>query len=176
MKELDEILKDEVRKALVSDEKVIERLCANYIENILAYIRKSKVKNKFTGRDEPPNERLMRSIEEKISVPDQGVDDFRRTIAAFIGDMANSDKKFRWDSNSELKKALEAKLFEDTKDHIKLSALNVSEATVVQPDIQEKIDQIKKRLIDQYGYNDKSASDVLDYVGSLFARTSSSDD
>jgi serine protein kinase len=176
MKELDEILKDEVRKALVGDEKVIERLCANYIENILAYIRKSKVKNKFTGRDEPPNERLMRSIEEKISVPDQGVDDFRRTIAAFIGDMANSDKKFRWDSNSELKKALEAKLFEDTRDHIKLSALNVSEATVVQPDIQEKIDQIKKRLIDQYGYNDKSASDVLDYVGSLFARTSSSDD
>lgn len=176
IKELDEILKDEVRKALVGDEKVIERLCANYIENILAYIRKSKVKNKFTGRDEPPNERLMRSIEKKIDVPDQGVDDFRRTIAAFIGDLANSDKKFRWDSNSELKKALEAKLFEDTKDHIKLSALNISEATVVAPDIKSKIDDIKKRLIDQYGYNEKSASDVLDYVGSLFSRNSSSED
>jgi serine protein kinase len=170
IKEFNKILMDEVRKALVGDEKVIERLCANYIENILAYIRKSKVKNKFTGRDEPPNERLMRSIEEKIGIPDQGVDDFRRTIAAFIGDMANSDKKFRWDSNPELKQALQDKLFEDTQDHIKLSTLNVSEATVVQPDIQEKIDQIKKRLIDQYGYNERSASDVLDYVGSLFAQ------
>jgi serine protein kinase len=67
-------------------------------------------------------------------------------------------------------------LFEDTRDHIKLSALNVSESTVTTPDVQEKIDAIKKRLIDQYGYNDKSASDVLDYVGSLFARTSASED
>ena len=176
VKELDEILKDEVRKALVGDEKVIERLCANYIECIMAYIRKSKIKNKLTGRDEPPNERLMRSIEEKIGIPDQGVDDFRRMIAAFIGDLATDGKKFKWDSNPDLKKALEAKLFEDTRDHIKLSALNVSEATVVAPDVQDKIDAIKKRLIDQYGYNDKSASDVLDYVGSLFARTAMDED
>ena len=73
-------------------------------------------------------------------------------------------------SNPLLKKALEAKLYEDTKDHIKLSALNVSGATVVQPDLQEKIDAIKTRLIKQYGYNEQSASDVLDYVGSIFAR------
>lgn len=176
IKELDEILKDEVRKALTGDEKAIERLCANYIDNVMAYIKKSKVKNPYTQRDEPPNERLMRSIEEKIDVPDQGVDDFRRMIAAFIGDLANSGKKFRWDSNPELKKALEAKLFEDTKDHIKLSALHLSGATTVSPDLQEKIDAIKKRLIDQYGYNDKSASDVLDYVGSIFARGDMSKD
>jgi serine protein kinase len=176
IKELDEILKDEVRKALTGDEKAIERLCANYIDNVMAYIKKSKVKNPFTLRDEPPNEKLMRSIEEKIDVPDQGVDDFRRMIAAFIGDLAVSNKKFRWDSNPELKKALEAKLFEDTKDHIKLSALNLSGATTVSPDLQDKIDAIKKRLIDQYGYNEKSATDVLDYVGSIFARTEVSED
>lgn len=176
VKELDEILKDEVRKALVGDEKVIERVCANYIECIMAYIRKSKIKNKLTGRDEPPNERLMRSIEEKIGIPDQGVDDFRRMIAAFIGDLAIDGKKFKWDSNPDLRKALEAKLFEDIRDHIKLSALNVSESTVVAPDVQDKIDAIKKRLIDQYGYNEQSASDVLDYVGSLFARTAMEED
>ncbi len=167
--ELNEILKDEVRKALTGDEKAIERLCANYIDNIMAYIKKAKVKNLYTKRDEPPNERLMRSIEEKIDVPDTGVDDFRRMIAAFIGDLATSNKKFRWDSNPELKKALQDKLFEDVKDHIKLSALDVSGASTVQPDLQEKIDAIKKRLIDQYGYNEKSATDVLSYIGSLFA-------
>lgn len=168
IRELDEILKDEVRKALTGDEKAIERLCTNYIDNIMAYIKKAKVRNPFTHRDEPANERLMRSIEEKIDVPDQGVGDFRRMIAAFIGDLANQGKKFRWDSNPELKKALEAKLFEDTKDHIKLSALHISGASTVSPDLQEKIDAIKKRLIDQYGYNEKSARDVLDYVGSLY--------
>lgn len=71
---------------------------------------------------------------------------------------------------SSIKKALESKLFEDTKDHIKLSALNIKGATVVDKEIQEKIDAVKKRLINQYGYNEKSATDVLDYCGSIFAR------
>ncbi len=169
IKELEEILKDEVRRALTGDEKAIIRLCTNYIDNVMAYIRKSKVKNPFTQREESPNERLMRSIEEKIDVPETNIDSFRRMIAAFIGDMAHEKKEFRWDSNQELKKALEAKLYEDTKDHIKISALNISGASTVQPDLQEKIDAIKKRLIDNYGYNDKSATDVLNFVSSIYS-------
>lgn len=169
-KELDQILKTEVQKALVGDETAIERLCGNYIDNVMAYIDGTKIKNPFTEQDQEPDERLMRSIEEKIDVPEVGADDFRRSLAAFIGHLAHSGKQFRWDSNPQLKKALEAKLFEDTKDHIKLSALNIKGATVVDKDVQEKIDSVKKRLIDQYGYNEQSATDVLDYVGSIFAR------
>jgi len=170
MKELDEILKKEVQEALVGDESAVIRLCTNYIDNLMAFINKAKVKNPYTGKDQEPDERLMRSIEEKIDIPEQGVDDFRRGIAAFIGDLAVKKEEFRWDSNPQLKKALEAKLFEDTKDHIKLSALHVSGATVVDPDIQEKIDAIKQRLVKHKGYNEQSATDVLDYVGSIFAR------
>lgn len=170
MKELDEILKKEVQEALVGDKTAIIRLCANYIDNVMAYINKSKVKNPYTGKDQEPDERMMRAIEEKIDIPEQGVDDFRRGIAAFIGDLAVKKIEFTWDSNPRLKKALQDKLFEDTKDHIKLSALHVSGAVVVEPDIQEKIDAIKQRLIQEKGYNDQSATDVLDYVGSLFSR------
>lgn len=170
MKELDEILKSEVQKALVGDEDAIIRLCSNYIDNVMAYIKKAKVINPYTGQEQEPDERLMRAIEEKIDIPEVGADDFRRSLAAFIGNLAHEKKTFKWDSNPQLKKALEAKLFEDTKDHIKLSALNVSGATVVDADLQEKIDAIKSRLIKQYGYNEKSATDVLDYVGSIFAR------
>ena len=170
VKKLTEILKAEVQKALVGDEDAIIRLCSNYIDNIMAYINKSKIKDPITGQDRKPDERLMRSIESKIDIPEPGADDFRRQIAAFIGDLAVKQKQFRWDSNPKLKKALEAKLFEDVKDTIKLSALNVSGATVVDKDIQEKIDAIKTRLIKQYGYNERSATDVLDFVGSIFAR------
>ena len=169
-KELDEILKQEVQRALVGDEDAIIRLCANYIDNIMAYINDAKIQNPYTGQDMEPDDRLMRSIEEKIDIPEIGADDFRRMLAAFIGNLAHEGKEFKWDSNPQLKKALEAKLFEDTKDHIKLSALNVKGATVVDPDIQDKIDAIKRRLIEQNGYNEKSATDVLDYVGSIFAR------
>ena len=169
-KELDDILKNEVQKALVGDEKAIERLCGNYIDNVMAYINGTKIKNPFTEQDQEPDERLMRSIEEKIDIPEVGADDFRRMLAGFIGHLAHSGKEFRWDSNPQLKKALEAKLFEDTKDHIKLSALDIKGAAVVDKDIQEKIDAVKKRLIDSYGYNEKSATDVLTYVASIFAR------
>lgn len=175
LKELNSILMDEVRKALIGDEKAIIRLCANYIDNLMAYINKSKVKNKLTGRDESPNERLMRSIEEKIDIPNQGVDDFRRMIAAYIGSLANEGKLFKWDSNPELRKALQDRLFDDIKDHIKLSSLDTSSASVVQPDLQEKIDAIKSRMITQYGYIEESARDVLEYVGHLYATNSSED-
>ena len=170
LKKLTDILKAEVQKALVGDEDAIIRLCTNYIDNVMAFINKSKIKDPITGQDRKPDERLMRQIEEKIQIPDTGCEDFRRQIAAFIGDLAHKGKQFRWDSNPKLRKALEMKLFEDVKDTIKLSALNVSGATVVDKDIQEKIDAIKTRLINQYGYNERSATDVLDFVGGIFAR------
>lgn len=169
-KELDQILKTEVQKALVGDEEAIVRLCSNYIDNLMAYIKKCKVINPYTQKEQEPDERLMRSIEEKIDIPEIGADDYRRSVAEFIGTLSIEGKKFAWDSNPKLRKALEMKLFEDTKDHIKLSALNTQGASVVDPDLQDKIDAIKLRLIKQNGYNEQSAADVLNYIGSIFAR------
>lgn len=167
--ELDEILKNEVQRALVADENAIIRLCSNYIDNLFAHINGTKVKHPYTGADMDPDERLMRSIEEKIDIHEQAADDFRRGVAGYVGKMANEGKKFVWDSNPRLKRALELKLFEDTKDTIKLSKLGLG-AQVVDPDLQEKIDAIRARLVKHYGYNDESAQDVLSYIGSIFAR------
>ena len=50
-----------------------------------AYTQREKVRNKFTGQYEEPDERLMRSIEEKIDIPDSRKDDFRREIMNYIG-------------------------------------------------------------------------------------------
>lgn len=125
------------------------------------------MKNKFTGEDEEPDERLMRSIEEKIDIPDSRKDDFRREIMNYIGALAIDGKTFNYRTNERLQKALEMKLFEDQKDTIKLTSL-VSQ--VVDKDTQEKIDIVKSRLIRNYGYNEESATDVLQYVASIFAR------
>jgi serine protein kinase len=169
VKELEEILKNEVQRALVADEKAIERLCNKYVDNVIAYVNDEKMIHPITNEPMDPDERLMRSIEEKNGIPEQGCDDFRRSLAAFIGTLAARKKEFKWDSNPELKRALEAKVFEDVKDTIKLSSLT-KEAAELDPDLQEKIDAIKTRLIKQYGYNHQSATDVLDYCSSIFAR------
>lgn len=169
IKELDEILKNEVQRALVADEKAMERLCNKYIDNVISYVNNEKMIHPITHQPMEPDERLMRSIEEKADIPEQGCDDFRRSLAAFMGTQSRRGKEFKWDSNEELKRAIEAKVFEDIKDTIKLSTLT-KEAAELDPDLQEKIDAIKTRLIKQYGYNMQSATDVLDYVSSIFAR------
>jgi serine protein kinase len=166
-KEYTEIVKNEVQRAISADEEAIRRLFSNYIDNIKAYVQKEKVKNKYTGEDEESNEKLMRSIEEKIDIPESRKDDFRREIMNYIGALSLDNKKFEWNSNDRLSKALELKLFEDQKDSIKLSSLVSS---VMDKETQEKIDIVKSRLIKYFGYDDASATDVLNYVASIFAR------
>ena len=165
--EYEDIVKTEVQRAISADEDAIRRLCANYIENVRAYTQHEKVRNKYTGKDEEPDERLMRSIEEKIDVPDSRKDDFRQEIMNYIGALALDGKKFEYHTNARLQKALELKLFEDQRDTIKLK--NVVSG-VVDDETQAKIDVVKQRLIKYFGYNETSATDVLNYVASIFAR------
>jgi serine protein kinase len=165
--EYTDTVKNEVQRAIAADEEALTRLCGNYIDNVKAYTQRERVKNKFTGQDEEPDERLMRSIEERIDIPDSRKDDFRREIMNYIGALALDGKKFDYRTNERLQKALEMKLFEDQKDTIKLSSLV---SATMDADTQEKIDIVKARLIRDYGYNDESATDVLQYVASIFAR------
>lgn len=165
--EYEDVIKGEVQRAISADEEAIKRLCANYIENVRAYTQKEKVVNKYTGKDEEPDERLMRAIEEKIDIPDSRKDDFRQEIMNYIGALALDNKKFEYNTNARLYKALELKLFEDSRDTIKLKNLVSS---VVDDETQQKIDVVKQRLIKNFGYNDASATDVLNYVASIFAR------
>jgi serine protein kinase len=232
-----DIVKNEVQRAISADEESIQRLCANYIDNVKAYTLKEKVRNKYTGEDEDPDERLMRSIEEKIEIPESRKDDFRSEIMNYLGALAIDGKHFDYSTNARLQKALELKLFEDQKDSIKLTSLVSSVvdkqtqekidipvsrkddfrreimnyvgalslegkvfdykanerlhkalelklfedqkdsikltslvSNVIDKETQAKIDVVKERLIRQYGYNEESATDVLNFVASIFAR------
>ena len=165
--EYEDIVKNEVQRAISADEEAIAKLCANYIDNIKAYTQKERVKNKYTGQDEEPDERLMRSIEDKIDIPESRKDDFRREIMNYIGALAVEGRQFDYRTNERLHKALELKLFEDQKDSIKLTSLV---STVVDRDTQEKIDVVKNRMIRNYAYCEVCATDVLNFVASIFAR------
>jgi serine protein kinase len=165
--EYEDIVKNEVQRAIAADEESLQRLASNYLDNVKAYTLKEKLRNKYTGQKEEPDERLMRSIEQKIDIPESRKDDFRREIMNFIGALAIDGKPFDYRSNERLLKALELKLFEDQKDTIKLTSLVTS---AVDQSTQEKIDVVKGRLIRNYGYCEVCATDVLSYVASIFAR------
>lgn len=166
-REYEDVVKNEVQRAISADEGEITKLAANYVDNVRAHTLKEKVKNRYTGRDEEPDERLMRSIEEKIDIAESRKDDFRREIMNFIGALALEGKKFNYDTNDRLRRALELKLFEDKKDTIKFTSVV---SNVVDRETQEKIDAVKTRMIRNYGYCEICAKNVLDFVSSIFAR------
>ncbi|MCG3133748.1 MAG: hypothetical protein HMLKMBBP_00978 [Planctomycetes bacterium] len=165
--EYEDIVKNEVQRAISADEEAISRLCANYIDNVKAYTQKERIRNRFTGRLDEPDERLMRSIEEKIEIPESRKDAFRSEIMNAIGALAVEGRQFDFRQDERLEKALELKLFEDQKDSIKLTSIVSS---VVDRETQEKIEVVKSRLVKNHGYCDSCADNVLGFVASIFAR------
>ena len=109
--EYEDIVKHDVQRAISADETAIDKLCGNYIDNVKAFTQKEKVKNPFTGEAQDPDERLMRSIEEKIDISESRKEDFRREIMNYIGALALDNKQFNFRTNERLHKALELKLF-----------------------------------------------------------------
>ncbi len=165
--EYGKMAKNDVMRAVVADEEAMTRLCAKYIDNVNAYTRKEKVRNPYTQQDEEPDERLMRSIEEKINIDESRKDVFRQQIMNYIATLALEGKTFNYKDDAQLHRALELKLFDDRKDSIRLT--NLVEH-VVDKDAQEKIDIVKANLIKNHGYCEVCASDVLTYVAGILAR------
>jgi serine protein kinase len=164
--EYEEIIKREVQVAIVADREAIDRLCGKYLDNVKAYITREKVVD-TTGRESDPDERLMRSIEEKIDIPESRKGDFRHELMNYIAAVHVEGQTFDFRENARLTRALELKMFEDRRDTIQLTSLV---STVVDPDTQEKIGVIRDRLMREFGYDEVSADEVLHHVAGLFAR------
>jgi serine protein kinase len=170
--EYEEIVKREVQAAVCADEEAIDRLCGKYVDNVKAYVTQEKVVT-TEGVAHDPDERLMRSIEEKIDIPDGRKDDFRHELMNYIASVHLEGQTFNYRENERLSRALELKVFEDQRDSIQLTSLV---STVVDPDSQAKIALIRDRLMREFGYDELSAGYVLDYVANLFARGDARED
>ncbi len=164
--EYEDIVKREVQFAIAADREAIDRLCSKYVDNVKAYITREKVLSEG-GRESDPDERLMRSIEEKIDIPESRKDDFRHELMNYIAAVHLEGQVFDYKDNERLTRALELKLFDDRRDSIQLTSLV---STVVDPDTQEKIGLIRGRLMREFGYDEISADEVLHHVAGLFAR------
>jgi serine protein kinase len=155
--ELEQQLKDEVRAAVAADTEAVQRLCCNYVDAVTAAV----------GGEGTPDERLMRSIEEKIGVTEARKGDFRREIVNYIDALAARGESFTYMSNPRLRSALELKLFEDCRDTFKITA---GSSTVIDRDVREKVEVVAGRLVRDRGYCERCGARVLEHVAGLFAR------
>src|SRR5262244_1711461 len=166
-REYDEIARNDVQKAFfVSFEKEALTLLDNYLDNVEAYLDQSKLIDPITGEEVPPNEKLLRSIEEKVQVPEHGKDSFRNEIFRKVAMANRHGEKFDYTTHEKLKEAIEKQLFEERRDTIKLTISARS------PDTEQvrKLNDVVETLIAREGYCSECANELLKYVSSLLAR------
>lgn len=161
IEEYEKLAKNDVQKAFfVNFEHEIKNLLENYMENIEAFLDNGKIENEWGDLTEP-NEKLMRSIEEKISISESGKKSFRQEIYRKMLKNGN-----QYQEHAALKEALEKQLFEERKDVIRLtvSSRNPDEESL------RKINVVIDTLCQHYGYDIESANQLLRYVNSLMSR------
>jgi len=160
---------EDVRHALAYDVDEIQRQGEKYMDHVMAYIDDDTVEDELTGREQEPDEQFLRSVEEKLNLPEDRKDDFRQEVSNWVSRRAREGDTFNPQDNDRLRRALERKLWEDKKHNINFSAL-VSSGEM---DDEER-NQWIEALIEQ-GYSEAGAKEVLEFAGAEVAKSEMED-
>lgn len=168
--EIDRELKDEVRKAFVpAFQEQAQNIMENYLLNVEAYLNDTTVKDPITKEDKKPDEKLMRAIEEKVSpnsVPESAKQQFRQGVMIRIGMTARAGRPIEYNTDLQLGRAIEEHLFYEMRDIIRITVSKVNP----DPAQVKRLSEVKRVLVEDRGYSDESADDILTYVGQLLNR------
>jgi len=169
-KEIDRRLKDEVRKAFVpAFGEHAQRLLENYLTNIEAYCQGTKTQDPITKEDRDPDEKLMRAIEENVkpAVPESAKDTFRQGVLMRIGiALRRGERPLTHETDTILATGIEEYLFDQLKDIVQVTVSKTN------PDQEQakRLNEVLTILVEDRGYTEQSARDLLDYVGHLLNR------
>ncbi|AFK20509.1 serine protein kinase PrkA [Haloferax mediterranei ATCC 33500] len=156
---------EDVRHALAYDIDEIQRQGEKYMDHVMAYIDDATVEDELTGRDQDPDEKFLRAVEEKLNIPEDRKEDFRQEVSNWVSRRAREGTSFNPQDNDRLRRALERKLWEDKKHNINFSAL-VSANELDDDERNSWIDA----LVDQ-GYSRDGAREVLEFAGAEVAKS-----
>jgi serine protein kinase len=160
-------VKEDVHKALfVSFEQEAQELLDKYLDEVEAMLDNRQVKDPITNEERRPDERFLRSVEEKIHISDSGKLSFRQEVVRKAMGSFKRGEKFTLDSHAQLHDAVKQYLFEQRRDVLRL----VSSSTRPDEEVRQKISVVEKRLVDEYGYDSHSAREALNYVTTLLAQ------
>ena len=163
------ILEKEITKAFVSayDEQA-EALFNNYLDHAEAYVNLTSVKDTVTNEEIQPDEKFMASIEEQIGITGTSRENFRVDITAYMFSKLRRGEKVDWQSYEPLKEAIESKLTSSVKEISRI----VTKSKSRDKKQQGKYNEMVKTLIDEYGYNENSAEEVIKFAANNLWRDS----
>jgi serine protein kinase len=163
------ILEKEITKAFVSayDEQA-EALFNNYLDHAEAYVNLSTVKDSITKEEIQPDEKFMASIEEQIGITGTSRENFRVDITAYMFSKLRRGEKVDWQSYEPLREAIESKLTSSVKEISRI----VTKSKSRDKKQQGKYNEMVKTLIDEYGYDENSAEEVIKFAANNLWRDS----
>jgi serine protein kinase len=160
-------VKQDVHKALfASFEDEAQALLDKYLDEVEAALDHREVTDPVTDEHRKPDERFLRSVEEKIRISDSGKDSFRQEVVRKAMVAYKQGQKFTLDSHARLHDAIEQYLFEERRDVLRL----VSSTTRPDDETQKKVSAVQDRLVKEYGYDRHSAEEALNYVTTLLSQ------
>jgi serine protein kinase len=160
-------VKEDVHRALfASFEEEAQQLLEKYLDEVEASLDQRQVTDPITGENRPADERFLRSVEEKIKVSDSGKHSFRQEVVRKAMVAFKAGEKFTLDSHARMHEAIEQYLFEERRDVLRL----VTSSARPDDEARKKISAVQQRLVNEYGYDDHSAKEALNYVTTLLAQ------
>jgi len=163
------ILEKEITKAFVSAyQEQAESLFDNYLDHAEAYVNGSKVKDGVTKEEMEADEEFLKSIEEQIGIVGSARENFRADITAYMFAKLRKGEKIDWNSYGPLKEAIENKLLTSVRDISRI----VTKSKSRDKKQQTKYNEMVKTLMEDYGYNEKSANEIIKYASNNLWRDS----
>ena len=163
------ILETEIAKAFITAyEEQAQSLFDTYLDNAEAYTTKQKMKCKTTKEEREPDERFMKSIEELIGITGSARQGFRSDVTAYMFAKMRRGVKVDYQSYEPLKEAIESYLINSVKDMARI----VTKSKTRDDEQKQKYSDMVQTLMEEYGYNETSAEEVLTYASNNLWRDS----
>ncbi len=163
------ILEKEITKAFVTAyEEQAESLFNNYLDHAEAYVNNTRVKDNVTSEDMEPDEKFLQSIEEQIGIKGSAKNNFRADISSYMFAKLRRNETIDWRSYGPLREAIENKLVSSVRDISRIVTKSKSRDNKQ----QKKFNAMVQTLIEDYGYNEESAEEVIKFASNNLWRDS----
>ena len=163
------ILENEIAKAFIAAyEEQAQSLFDSYLDNAECYTNRTTVKDRVTKEDREPDELFMKSIEECIGIVGSSTDGFRSDVTAYMFAKMRRGEKINFTSYGPLREAIETYLITSVKDIARIVTRSKSRDS----DQKKKYSEMIQTLMDDYGYNEDSAEEVLTFAANNLWRDS----
>jgi len=136
------------------------------MKNITAFCKSEKVHDSITGEYSDPDEKLMRSIEELVPVPENSKKEFRNGIFVHKVSALEMKKRFTYKEYPPLKDAIEKKLMSDLKSVVSLS---LADTTRTDPKSKRRREKAMENLLEK-GYCPECANVLLSFIGEVLRK------